>query len=261
MTYAYLDAPAPLAFAHRGGAVDGVENSIPAFERAVRMGYRYLETDVHATVDGVLIAFHDEELDRVTDRVGRVAELSWSQISEARIGGREPIPLFADLLRRFPSVRFNVDPKSDAAVEPLLRIVSREAAEQRVLVGSFDQRRLLRVRRALPDMATSMGPWEVRALKAASKRLLPRFAVPRWAACVQVPEYHNGTRIVDRPFVDTAHACRLGVHVWTVNDRLDMHRLLNLGVDGIVTDDLVALREVLSERGGWTGDPSSASLA
>ena len=224
-----------------------------AFERAVEMGYRHLETDVHATADGALIAFHDDELDRVTDATGKIADLTWDQVRRARIGGREPVPLLADVLRRFPTTRINVDPKSDAAVGPLIRVLVDLDAVDRVLVGTFDQRRLQRVRRALPRIATSMGPWEVRALKAASLRLLPRVVVPRWAVCVQVPEFHDGRRIVDRRFVDTAHARGLQVHVWTVNDALDMHRLLNLGVDGIVTDDIAALKHVLTGRGRWTG--------
>lgn len=248
---AYLDGPTPLAIAHRGGALDGAENTLSAFGRALDAGYGYLETDVHVTRDGVLVAFHDDELDRATDRVGRIDEQSWEQVRAARVGGVEPIPTLAEVLVAFPEARFNIDPKSDAAVEPLVRTVRDHAAEHRVLVGSFDQRRLLRVRRLLPGVATAMGPWEVRALKLAARRVLPRALVPRTAACAQVPELHEGTRIVDREFVRTAHACALQVHVWTVNEAAAMHRLLNFGVDGIVTDAIDVLRRVLEERGVW----------
>jgi glycerophosphoryl diester phosphodiesterase len=103
--YPFLEHDGPLAFAHRGGAAGGLENSMAAFGRAVDLGYRYLETDVHATADGVLLAFHDSTLDRLTDRRGRVARLPWSEVSRARIGGVEPIPLLEDLLEAWPDIR------------------------------------------------------------------------------------------------------------------------------------------------------------
>src|SRR5918995_7356617 len=105
----FLDHPGPLAFAHRGGAGEWPENTMPAFENAVRLGYRYVETDVHATADGVLVAFHDPSLDRVTDRTGKIAELPWSYVSEARVDGREPIPRLEALLGTWPDLRFNLD--------------------------------------------------------------------------------------------------------------------------------------------------------
>ena len=111
--YPFLDWPGPLAFAHRGGASEAPENTMPAFEHAVRLGYRYLETDAHVTADGVLIAFHDDRLDRVTDRTGVIAELPWSEVQRARVDGREPIPLLEDLLAAWPDVRVNIDPKQD----------------------------------------------------------------------------------------------------------------------------------------------------
>lgn len=219
-----------------------------AFQRAVDMGYGYLETDVHATSDGQLIAFHDDELDRVTDRSGKVAQLPWAEVARAKIDGREPIPLLAELLDAFPATRFNIDAKSDAAVEPLVEILRKHKVADQVLVASFDQQRLRRVRRQLPGIATSAGPWEVRALKAAAMRLLPIFAIPSKAVAVQVPEYHDGRKIVDRGFVRTAHKAGMQVHVWTINDAVTMHRLLDQGVDGIVTDDIATLQRVLRER-------------
>src|SRR5213078_954322 len=106
----------PIAFAHRGGASDHPENTLPAFQHAIDLGYRYLETDVHATADGVVVAFHDTTLDRVTDHIGRIAELPWSVVREARVAGTEPIPLLEDLLAAWPEARINIDPKVDAVV-------------------------------------------------------------------------------------------------------------------------------------------------
>jgi hypothetical protein len=140
----YLDGPPPRAFAHRGWHVDdlsGLENSMPAFRRAYDEGFRYLETDVHATADGRLVAFHDLSLDRVTDRVGPIATLPWSEVSRARIAGTEPIPLLADLLEEFPDARFNIDAKADPAVGPLAELIRRTGTGDRVCLGSFSDRR------------------------------------------------------------------------------------------------------------------------
>src|SRR5687767_12218149 len=131
VTFPFLDWPAPIAFAHRGGASEAPENTLPAFEHAVRLGYRYVETDVHVTADGVLLAFHDDVLDRVTDRQGVIGELPYAAVAEARVAGAEPIPRFEDLLGAFPDLRVNVDPKHDAAVEPLADALRRCAATER----------------------------------------------------------------------------------------------------------------------------------
>ena len=250
----YLDHPGPIAMAHRGGAAEGAENSMAAFAQAVTAGYRYLETDVHATADDVLVAFHDETLDRVTDRTGVVAELPWSEVRHARIGGREPIPRFDEVLGAWPDVRLNVDPKSDAAVAPLLAALRASDDVDRVCVGSFSDARLRRVRAALgPAVCTSAGPSEVLRLRLRSWRV-PCPAVPGppdGPDCVQVPQRYGLIPVADRRLVAAAHALGLPVHVWTVNDPPAMRRLLDLGVDGVVTDDLGALRAVLEARGQW----------
>ncbi len=248
----FLDHPGPLAFAHRGGAADGLENTMTAFRRAVDLGYRYLETDVHATSDGVLVAFHDATLDRVTDARGRIAALPWSRVREARVGGREPLPLFEELLEAFPAARFNVDVKAPEAIAPLVAAVRRADAFDRVCVGSFSQARIARVRAlAGPRLATSLGTRGVAALRLASYGR-GRPGAPA-AVCVQVPVRSHGVRVVDRRFVTAAHARGLQVHVWTVNDRATMSELLDLGVDGIMTDHIETLRAVLAERGAWPG--------
>lgn len=254
----FLDHPGPLAIAHRGGASGAVENSLAAFERATALGYRYLETDVHATVDGVLVAFHDDCLDRLTDRTGLIGELPWREVRAARVGGTEAIPRLTDLLEAFPDARFTIDVKADAAVDPLIEAIRVSHAEDRISVGAFSQPRLRRIRRGLPGVCTAMGPREARLLLFAAGRYLPPRAVPRAARCVQVPEWHEGTRVVDAALVRLAHRLRLQVHVWTVNEPADMHRLLDLGVDGLVTDRTRLLRDVLTERGAWRPRPHTA---
>ncbi|RRQ78925.1 glycerophosphodiester phosphodiesterase [Streptomyces griseofuscus] len=246
----YLDHPGPLAFAHRGGAADGVENTAAQFRRAVELGYRYIETDVHATADGRLVAFHDTTLDRVTDGAGRIADLPWSEVRRARVGGREPVPLFEELLETFPEVRWNIDIKAEPALRPLLDLLERTGAWDRVCVGSFSEARVLRAQRlAGPRLATSFGTRGVLSLRLRSWGLPA--AVRRSAVAAQVPEAQSGVPVVDARFVRAAHARGLHVHVWTVNEPERMHRLLDLGVDGIMTDHIDTLRKVMEERGVW----------
>lgn len=249
----YLDVEDPIALAHRGGNVDGLENSMVAFADAVSLGYRYLETDVHATRDGVLVAFHDERLDRVTDGNGAIADLTWSEVSRARIGGREPVPRLDDVLTVWPEVRVNVDLKSDQAVEPFVAVMRDHGALDRVCVGSFSDDRVRQVRREFGDaVCTSAGPHEVRRLRVASYLGPVGRVIPVGCDCIQVPTEHQGTVVVDQRMVDHCHDRGLPVHVWTVNDRDEMHRLLDLGVDGLVTDQTRVLREVMLARGTWS---------
>jgi glycerophosphoryl diester phosphodiesterase len=241
--YAFLDAPLPLAFAHRG-ANTAAENSMAAFASVVGLGYRYLETDVRATADGILLAFHDATLDRVTDRTGRVAELPYAEVARARIAGTEPIPLLVDLLDAWPDLRFNLDVKAGNAVRPLIELIHAQKVLDRVCVGSFSDARLAAVRAGLgPGLCTSMAPREVIRL---------RFGRHRGSAgCAQVPARLGRLPITDRRLVDAAHRRGLQLHVWTINDEAEMHRLLDLGVDGIMTDRADLLRAVLTSRGVW----------
>ncbi|MET7676142.1 glycerophosphodiester phosphodiesterase [Streptomyces seoulensis] len=246
----YLDHPGPIPFAHRGGAADGVENTVAQFRRAVELGYRYIETDVHLTKDGTLVAFHDDSLDRVTDGTGRIADLPWAEVGRARVGGREPVPLFAELLETFPEVRWNVDVKAEAALLPFLELVGRTDAWDRVCLGSFSEARVRRAQRlAGPRLATSFGTLGVLGLRLRSWGLPA--PVRGSAVAAQVPEAQSGVPVADRRFVRAAHARGLKVHVWTVNEPERMHRLLDLGVDGIMTDHIDTLREVMEDRGVW----------
>lgn len=223
---------------------------MPAFEHAVRLGYRYVETDVHLTADGVLVAFHDDHLDRVTDRTGAIAELDWATVRAARVDGREPIPLLEDLLGTWPELRVNIDPKHDGCEVALAEVIRRTDSIDRVCVGAFSDRRLARLRSLLgSDLCTALGPRGVARLRAASWRVPTRRPA---AGCAQVPVEVGGVRIVDDAFVQTAHRLGLQVHVWTIDDPDQMHALLDLEVDGIMTDRPAVLRDVLVARGQWT---------
>jgi glycerophosphoryl diester phosphodiesterase len=250
----FLDLPRPLAFAHRGGAAHEPENSWRAFEHAIGLGYSYLETDVHATSDGVLVAFHDRTLDRLTDRTGRIAQLPYGEVSRARIGGTDPIPLLEDLLGAWPEARFNIDVKDEPAVRPLVEVLKRAAAWDRVCVTSFSGRRLGAVRRVLPrPVCMATAPLGVAALRLGTPNGVLAARLRRMSVrCTQIP-----IRVATESYVRRAHAAGLQVHVWTVNDRKIMSDLLDLGVDGIMTDETAALREVLAERGQWHPRPAA----
>ena len=250
--YAFLDAPTPLAMAHRGGAVEHLENTMPAFQACVDLGYRYLETDVQVTADGVLVAFHDPTLERVTDRRGRVDQLRWTEIAQARIGGREPVLRLEDLLGAWPDVRFNLDIKSAGVLAPLVRLVRRMDIADRLCLGSFSDARIAAARRLFgPGLCTSLGPRGVAALRLSSYSPRAAGLVRIQAGCAQVPLQLGGRALVDERFVAAAHERGLQVHVWTVDDPAECTALLDLGVDGIMTNRPAMLRDLLQERGEW----------
>ena len=256
--FPYLDETlrrpgAVLAFAHRGGAY---HPEIEGLEHAVSLGYDYLETDVHVTRDGVLLAFHDRVLDRVTNRRGKIADLTHAEVAEALIGGRERVPSLAELMDAFPEARFNVDLKSDGAVAALAGFVDDRAAWDRLLVGSFSRRRLNAFRRLTDGrVPTSAHPAEGVAVRLLpSGRLADRLTRGRVAA-LQIPHRRAAWVVCTPGLVRRAHAVGKHVHVWTIDDPDEMRELLDRGVDGLMTDRTDILRTVLVERGRWSQHP------
>lgn len=247
----YLDHDGPIAFAHRGGTSAAPENSMRAFQHAIGLGYRYIETDVHATRDGVLVAFHDDDLKRTCGINRTIAESSVSELQDVLIDGTDPIPLLEDLIGSWPDIRINIDCKSESALQPLIAAIRRTNSIHRVCIGSFSDSRLQRIRAALGDMAcTSMAPREVARFLASSTIRVP-FTPPQTMHIAQVPVNQSKIPIVTKRSIEWAHRIGLDVHVWTINDPLEMSNLLDLGVDGIMTDDTLALRDVFSARGLW----------
>ncbi|MGW5672673.1 glycerophosphodiester phosphodiesterase family protein [Micromonospora sp. NPDC003776] len=249
--HGYLDAPAPLAFAHRGGAADGDENTAAAFARAVALGYRYVETDVHATADGVPVIFHDATLRRVTGEPGRIADLRWADLASVRVGGAAVVPRLDEVLTAWPQIRFNIDVKADDAAAPAVDTVLRAGAGERVLLASFSDTRLTRLRAlAGPKVATSLGMRGVARLRMASLHGRP-VRLPPSVVAAQVPVRYGRIPVVDRRFIAYCHRIGLQVHVWTIDEPTDMHDLLDRGVDGIMTDHVGVLRDVYRSRGHW----------
>jgi glycerophosphoryl diester phosphodiesterase len=238
--------------AHRGGAIEHLENTLPAFQACVDMGYRYIETDVRVTADGVLVVFHDPTLERVTDRTGRIESLTWMEVSTARIGGREPILRLEDLLGAWPDVRFNLDIKAAGVLAPLVRTVRRLKIADRICLGSFSDARIAAARRLFgPSVCTALGPRGVAALRLSSYSPRAAGLVRIQAGVAQVPLQLGGRALVDERFLAAAHARDLQVHVWTVDTEEETTTMLDLGVDGVMTDRPAMLRELLEKRGQW----------
>jgi glycerophosphoryl diester phosphodiesterase len=257
----FLSQEHPLRFGHRGSNLLWPQNTMAAFQWAIDLGLRYLETDIHATRDRRVVAFHDDRLDRLTDGHGLVGEHDWEELRTLDAayhfaperghplrGTGVRIPLLEEVLATFPECLLNLDLKQADIEELLAAELRRLGAEDRVLVGSFHDRRLARFRRASSGwVATSAGPREVIAALTAC-RLGRTPSGP--ADAYQVPERSGPLRVVGARFVEAAHRAGKQVHVWTVNDPADMHRLLDLGVDGIVSDRADLLVRVVAERAG-----------
>ncbi|GAA4727427.1 glycerophosphodiester phosphodiesterase [Isoptericola chiayiensis] len=244
------------ALAHRGFShgAENLENSMAAFAAAVDLGYRYVETDSHGTRDGVAVALHDSDLDRTTDGHGAVADLSWAEVSRARIGGTEPVPRLDELLDAWPDLRVNIDVKGDSGVDPTAAAIERTASHDRVCVTSFSpRRRRATLARLSRPTATSAGIGEVVGFLAGARLRVPGLVrrALRDVDALQVPRSQGVLTVVDAATVAAAHRAGRHVHVWTVDEPDEMRRLLDLGVDGIVTDRADLLRDVLRERGLW----------
>lgn len=256
MTWDYLPRSTPFGIAHRGGDTKAPENTLAAFTAAVEAGYTHLETDVHLTADGVLVAFHDESLDRVAGHNASIRDMTVAEVQAIELGDGHRVPRMEELFEAFPESYFNIDPKSDDAVEPLADLIERFEAVDRVCVGSFSDDRIRRIRELLGDrLCTSPGP------KGAVRVVAAALLWPRWSSpygCLQVPVKAYGLRL-DRPWL-IRRIQRLGmqVHFWTVNERDEMERILDAGADALITDAIEVLAEVLASSGVAIGPDGGA---
>ncbi len=170
-----------IAFAHRGGTDQLPENTIPAFRHAVELGYQYLETDVQLTRDGYLVAFHDNDLSRTCGIPGRINEMTWQQVAQARVDGKEPIPLFTELLEEFPDAFLNIDAKSDPTVDPLIDILKKCHALSKVCIGSFSHRRISKFRELLVHTSAPRSSRNFDLLAIDEFQSSASFSVPKYA--------------------------------------------------------------------------------
>ena len=263
----FLQGPDPLAFAHRGGSLLWPENTMPAFGGAVEMGYRYLETDLHATRDGVLVLIHDDTLERVSDGSGPVWEHTLAELKRLDAGyhfspdgGRThtyrgqgvTVPTLEEVVEAFPQVRLNVEIKQEQppVVAAVVDFIEKRGLHDRLLVASFRDRLVREFRRLSGGrVATSAAQGEAMRFWLASRLRLERLLSIPYDA-LQVPARYGSFTVVDRRFVEAAHGRGLAVHVWTVDEPGEMRRLLDVGVDGLMSDRPDVLLEVVGPREG-----------
>jgi glycerophosphoryl diester phosphodiesterase len=248
--------PRFIAMAHRGGWTDEadapLENTLTAFRHAVDLGYRYLETDVHLTKDGQLIAFHDDSLDRLLGLTGTIGDHTLAQLRSVRIGDRDVVPTLDEILDALPDTRLNIDMKADDTVVPLAQVLARHHAEDRVCVASFSARRLARFRylmgRRMPTSASIPGAaWNL-------VPLLPSL-IRTDSVALQLPLTYpvagHDVRVLSRGLIHAAHARGMRVQAWTIDDTDTMRRLIDWGVDGLVSNRIDTLKTVLIDCGLW----------
>ncbi|WP_232668696.1 glycerophosphodiester phosphodiesterase family protein [Pseudonocardia sp. TRM90224] len=259
----YLDGPYPRAYAHRGWHIDelaGCENTLAAFHRAAEEGFGYLELDVHASADGIAVVHHDSTLDRTTDGHGPIAALPAAALGDVRIKGAHPIPLLEQVLGELPEMRITIELKSDAVVGPVLAVLERTDAWHRVCIGGYNGRWLAKARAAGGQrLFTSMAYGSALGLRSrawldALPGPLSRLpALPVRGNMAQLPHRYGALTVVDHRLVAVAHASGREIHVWTINDPAEMAELLDMGVDGLLSDRPDRLRTVLQERDEWSG--------
>ncbi|MFI5060411.1 MAG: glycerophosphodiester phosphodiesterase [Actinomycetales bacterium] len=246
----FLSGPFPRIIAHRGLATEAPENTLLAFLHALNAGATHLETDVHASADGVAVISHDADLSRVAERAVRVGQLTMAELRRIDLGHGQGFCSLADALDAFPEARYNIDIKDERAALPAARAILDARASGRVLITSFDEKRRRAAADALPGVASSASV--IRFLPAILTAKLGLTSLTRWPlrglVAVQVPERRGPLTLVTRHTVSVLHAAGVEVHVWTVNDPAQMTRLLDLGVDGLVTDRCDVLKALVNSR-------------
>jgi len=241
-SHPFLTSPGARYIAHRGGALEAEENTMPAFRRAVGLGFTHIELDVHATSDGVVVIHHDADLHRMFDDSRQIAATPWADLQHLRTAEGASVPRLEDLLEEFPDLFIAIEAKSLDVVAPLAQVITRMNALERVCIGAFDSARTRQARALLgPDLLWSPAHMQVARLWAAGWGV--PFALEDFAV-VQVPQNWRGIPLVTPRFVRAAHARGIHVQVWTVNDTQTMQTLLDWGVDGVMTDRPEQLRQL-----------------
>jgi glycerophosphoryl diester phosphodiesterase len=257
--------PFPVVCAHRGDSAYYPENTLAAFMSAAELGADCIESDVHLTADGQCVLWHDSTVDRMTSGTGEISDYTLKELQQIDAAysftlpdqagypfrGQEiTIPSLAETLEALPAMRFNLDLKGTSLqlAEKFVEVVDQYQAQDRILGASFHYRQLRRLRKLAPALVTSFASPEVHALIVLQRTGLLKYIFPFRGLTLQVPETHGNTRIVTPQLIKRLHAHGISVQVWTINAADDMQRLLDMGVDGIVTDDPRLLQKVLKSR-------------
>ena len=235
--------------AHRGGSLEQLENSLSAFQNAWDLGYRYMETDMQASSDGVVYIFHDDRLERVSNGTGLFCEHSSAEIDKLRLNNGEAIPRLSDALDALPHALFNIDIKRADGTKPLANFLNTHPQAHRVVAASFVGARLKELKSLVkkPVPVTAVQNDIIRIMLIGLGLPLKRPDV----VAVQVPISHYGIPIVTKWFVRQCHKLDIKIHVWTIDDEQEMRWLIDCGVDGVMTDRPSLLKEVCLDKGCW----------
>lgn len=253
MSHSFFDVDRPIVIGHRGAAGDRPENTLLSFETALEQGAQILESDIHLSRDGVPILLHDPSLERTTDGRGDASEASWSELCALDAGihfetedGKRPfcgqgvrIPSLEEAFGQFPEARFNLEIKcaGAAGIRATLDLVERFGRADRTLLAAGEDPIMKDLRSALvthparPAIGASL-----HEIVAAVSSAINGSEMPEGVMALQIPATFGDQPLATREFVDHAHANGVQIHVWTINDLAEIEALLDLGVDGIVTD-------------------------
>ena len=242
----YLNYDGLAVMAHRGGSLEAPENTIESFKYALEIGSDIIETDIQLSSDGVPYIFHDDDLKRIPGIEKNFNDLLASEIDELNIFGDFKIPTLEETLKQFPDTKFQIDFKTDEVVDPAIEIINKlPHVKKNLCIASFSSQRLQKIKSKLSDVTYSMGPHEV------LKLLLKSFGIYRGEVggdCLQIPIYRYGIKIVTKRFVDFCKRENIKISVWTINSSEEMEYLIDLNVDGIITDKPKALINLLASR-------------
>jgi glycerophosphoryl diester phosphodiesterase len=248
----YFELSTPLGIAHRGGSLERLENSPEAFQNALNLGYRVMETDVHATRDGVLVVHHDPDTQRTALEKVDIQNTTWTELSNIRLKNGEAILSLNELIEFVgPNVFLNIDPKSDDSV-PLLMTLLSDSPElvSRVCIGSFSTKRIQALRDNVRGLNSSLGSSELRRLVLAFVSRRSASSIKAWlpkAVAAQIPVSAFGIRFANETFISFLQDLGLDVHFWTIDEEAEMRRIYALGADAVMTDRPSVLKQVLAD--------------
>jgi glycerophosphoryl diester phosphodiesterase len=241
----YLNQPGISISAHRGGSIEAPENTLESFKYAIDLGSAYIETDVQLSADGIPFIFHDDDLSRLLGEDITFNSLHSNEINQLKLFESYQIPTLEEALKKFPGTYFQIDVKTDEVALPTMQVIQDLDAFSRVCIASFSSKRLKLVKKNFPETCLSMGPMEILKLLLSSFGLYNKKVQ---GDCLQIPIYHYGIKLVTKRFVKFVQSLGLKIHVWTINDENTMQKLINIGVDGIITDRPKLLKDVLSRN-------------